>query len=563
MNQLEQPPMAFLSYSHRDNQYPEGVITALSERISLAVELQTGRPFNIFFDRKDIQWGENWGERIVDSIDEVTFFIPVISPTFLSSEFCKNELTQFLKRENILGRNDLIFPIYWRGKHLDEPDNYPEYHDVIRDISSHQWVDWRNLRHSKIDNPSILRQIDSLAEHIECALLRSANTAKSRSSGESAVHPRSISKGLEQVPLGNFLYPACGDDPRFLLESAMNQKKEGHYEAAKQLHEKMLRMGIDWSHDVGLFVDQLYFAISLHDKLEAWDELDALERHVFLGAFARIRPLITTDAYNTMRTMYQSSMSLSMLRQLRISDAYSRIEEVLTIMAPEPHIRSESQLPQSVASASILYANALMTRALVLHAKWSLGGHDRSDLTTAQADVNAAETIYRNFAHMGQPNEFHHLGRFYGTRAFLRIAEWDIRKDGETLWGKVLLDDAQHAHQGDNRTAYGRIAGQYCEAYCHFRNSEVESDLASKQAHQDSALSLLKSAEKNLDKHACFARVKITGLAAWIANQGNSDVEKRVVDAVSAAHQQALAALPDRSLIEGIPLHAWLGTPLN
>ena len=91
----------------------------------------------------------------------------------------------------------------------------------------------------------------------------------------------------------------------------------------------------------------------------------------------------------------------------------------------------------------------------------------------------------------------------------------------------------------------------------------MESDLASKQAHQDSALSLLKSAEKNLDKHACFARVKITGLAAWIANQGNSDVEKRVVDAVSAAHQQALAALPDRSLIEGIPLHAWLGTPLN
>lgn len=565
MDQEEMMPAAFMSYVHREDEYYGGFITKLCQKLSAAICLQTGSPFKIFYDRTDIGWGENWRERIIASINNVTFFIPVVTPSYLTSEECRKEFIQFLNREDSLGRRDLIFPIYWRGKQLEDPEMGQEYYDLIKAIKSHQWIDWRELRYSQIGDPNVLRQIDVLAEHIERALRRTENTARSRSQGESAVYPRGMAKGLEHALLGHFFYSAHGsDDPRFLLETAMMQKKEGNYQAAKELHEKMLGMGIDWSHDVSLFVDEIYFAISLHDKLEEWTELDALERHVFLGAFKRIKPLLTPDAYNTVLTMYQSSMALSMLRQLRISDAQKRIDEVLANV-PEPQMRLESLLPESIASARILYANALMTRALVLHAKWSLFDHDRSDLLSARADMDAAETIYRKFARMGEPDEFHHLGRFYGTRAFLRIAEWENCGAGETLEAEELLDDAQRAHLGENRTAYGRVAGQYCEAYCHLRLSQVMNDAASKQAHLDSALNLLKSAREKLDQHARLACVKITGLAAKIATLSNFNIAGWDANELTTAHQHALEELGEwrNSMFARVSLQKWLETPLN
>ncbi|MFM8445396.1 MAG: toll/interleukin-1 receptor domain-containing protein [Methylococcus sp.] len=559
MEQL-QKPMAFMSYSHRDDRLYNGLIKKLCDKLALSVNAHLGEDaFSIFFDRSNFEWGVNWRNQINDSLNAVTFFIPVISPSFLASENCQSEFTQFRKREEYLQRSDLVFPIYLLEIHPDDVNKHSECNMMAQALFEHQCVDWRELKYSNIDDANVIRQIDILAKDIRSALKRTENSARSRSLGESPVHPRGMAQGIEQMPLGHFLYSASGgaDDPRNLLELAMKRKKEGNYQSAKELYDDMLKIGIDWSQDISLFVDQLYFAISLHDKLEDWPELDSLERFQFTSTFTRIKPLLTTDGYNTVRILYQSEMALSMLRQIRLSEAKTRIEEVLAHVQ-KPTMQSEFLSEESFASAQILYANALMTRALVLHAKWSLEGHDRSKLVTARADVEAAEVIYRDYAHMGKPDEFHHLGRFYGTRAFLRIAEWDNQGGNYPLAVQELLDDAQRAHQGDQRTAYGRIAGKYCEAYCHFRLSEVRNDSIEKQIHLDTALSLLKSAEESLDPHARLARVKITGLAAQIGIQLNCNAE-----ALSTAHQQALTALPQRGMFECISVQAWLGTPLN
>ena len=74
-------PAAFMSYVHSDDKY--GQLTTLRERLSDEVQMQIGTEFPIFQDRKDIQWGQNWKERIENSLDETTFLIPIITPSFL------------------------------------------------------------------------------------------------------------------------------------------------------------------------------------------------------------------------------------------------------------------------------------------------------------------------------------------------------------------------------------------------------------------------------------------------------------------------------------------------
>ena len=102
-----------MSYAHSDNKY--GYLTTFGERLSAEVEIQTGVEFPIFQDRKDIQWGEHWQQRIENALDEITFLIPIITPSFFKSESCRVELKRFLEREKKLGRNDLDSPCLLRG----------------------------------------------------------------------------------------------------------------------------------------------------------------------------------------------------------------------------------------------------------------------------------------------------------------------------------------------------------------------------------------------------------------------------------------------------------------
>jgi cobaltochelatase CobT len=106
-------PIAFLSYVRSDDEHDGGRITAFRQRLEGEVKMQTGKPFAIFQDRNDIAWGQNWEERINSSISDVTFLIPVLTPSFFQSPACRSEFKAFLLREKTLGVNRLILPLYY------------------------------------------------------------------------------------------------------------------------------------------------------------------------------------------------------------------------------------------------------------------------------------------------------------------------------------------------------------------------------------------------------------------------------------------------------------------
>ena len=172
MKRQKPKPAAFMSYVHSDDN--RGRLTEFRERLGDEVRVQIGEEFLIFQDRKDILWGQNWKKRIEESLDEVTFLIPIITPSFFNSPACSDELQRFLEREKELGRNDLVLPIYYVDCPLLNDKEKRAGDELAQAIADHQYADadWRDLRFEPFTSPQVGKTLEKLAVQIRDALER-------------------------------------------------------------------------------------------------------------------------------------------------------------------------------------------------------------------------------------------------------------------------------------------------------------------------------------------------------------------------------------------------------
>jgi len=163
----EREPIAFMSYVRSDDDHDNGNITALRQRLEGELKMQLGHPFPIFQDRNDILWGQYWKERIEKSIQQVTFLIPIMTPSYFRSDACRFEFMTFKKKEAQLGLNLMILPLYYvKCKQLSQ--EFPSGQDDIADeVRRRNWTDWRPFRFKAFSEPEVLRATAELAEKIE------------------------------------------------------------------------------------------------------------------------------------------------------------------------------------------------------------------------------------------------------------------------------------------------------------------------------------------------------------------------------------------------------------
>lgn len=168
---------AFFSYVRADDEHENHRITRLREKLAGEVRMITGEEFAIFQDNLDTHWGQNWEERLNTTLDGTTFLIIAVTPSYLKRPACRGELERFLQREKELGRNDLILPIlYLETPALSDKDLLAA--DILAQaINSHQYADWRDLRHEPETNPEVSKRIEKMAREIEKAMRRSATPA--------------------------------------------------------------------------------------------------------------------------------------------------------------------------------------------------------------------------------------------------------------------------------------------------------------------------------------------------------------------------------------------------
>jgi hypothetical protein len=171
-------PVAFMSYAHVDDEGED--LTELRNCLERVVRQQTAEQFDIFKDRDDIAWGQNWRERIHESLDHVTFLIPIITPSYFESENCRKELQRFIEREKELNRNDLILPIYYRKVWIIEDKAEREQDEDAKLIATRQRADWRELINKSYESEEVKVKVEELGQHISLALERLRKSRTSR-----------------------------------------------------------------------------------------------------------------------------------------------------------------------------------------------------------------------------------------------------------------------------------------------------------------------------------------------------------------------------------------------
>jgi HEAT repeat protein len=198
-----------MSYAQSDDD--DGRISTFRERLLRELRAQTGDDVSIFQDRKDIDVGESWRRRLAEGLADATFLLPVITPRFLKSPYCREETAMFLDRERSLDRDDLVLPIYY----IDCQDFLAATADeavaaIMRSLLEKQYFDWRDLRLRAPADPVVLRKRKELAEGIRRAIRRSSAEARP---AEVAQSGRSTAAPLGQVSLDDLLDALFENDP--------------------------------------------------------------------------------------------------------------------------------------------------------------------------------------------------------------------------------------------------------------------------------------------------------------------------------------------------------------
>ena len=168
------PPIGFWSYSRQDDDLSRGKLSNLRSSLLAEIQQQYGRqPIQLFQDVSTIAHGAEWEEEIRRSLYEATFFIPIITPNFIQSEWCTTEVRIFLERERELCSlypelppRSRIFPLLF----IDITGVDPHDPAVLAVLEQRQGFDFRGLRHRSFDDERVQHGIAGFAASIRKGL---------------------------------------------------------------------------------------------------------------------------------------------------------------------------------------------------------------------------------------------------------------------------------------------------------------------------------------------------------------------------------------------------------
>jgi len=163
----------FLSYTHEDDKFFGGYISTFRQKLEDAVHVVTGQlSFRLFQDVEGIVLGENWQKKLSEVIDGSSFLVPMMTPLFFNSSFCRGEVALFLKHEKELGRDDMILPVYFLSSAKLEKEDEKSQDPIAKILADRQRADWREMADTPLDQPGARRAILKLANEFAAAIQR-------------------------------------------------------------------------------------------------------------------------------------------------------------------------------------------------------------------------------------------------------------------------------------------------------------------------------------------------------------------------------------------------------
>jgi hypothetical protein len=248
--------------------------------------MQTGKPFAVFQDRNDIAWGQNWEDRITSSLSDVTFLIPILTPSFFQSPACRFEFRAFLLKEKTLGVNRLILPLYYVPCH-ELGENYVKGSDEIAEnLRARNWTDWRPLRFKSLSDEAVSATLATMAGTIKASMDELAAIGIAASAKPTKGVPAEITSdvGLPKI-LSEAEIPSSGTVEPASTEEQIETATE--YEIAEARPDGAFDPDI-WKVP---YVHPYYAYTKKYDEIieaaELADRAELMKLHKYLSSFVR------------------------------------------------------------------------------------------------------------------------------------------------------------------------------------------------------------------------------------------------------------------------------------
>jgi hypothetical protein len=154
----------FWSYVHDDDEAEGGRITRLARDVTAQYEMISGEKISLFLDRDILSWGDNWREKIDQSLETTAFFVAVLTPRYFTSSECRRELQTFVRGAEQIGIKTLVLPLVY----LDIPGLNEEapQDDAVSLVKTFQWADWRQLRFADTSSGEYRKAVAELAQRL-------------------------------------------------------------------------------------------------------------------------------------------------------------------------------------------------------------------------------------------------------------------------------------------------------------------------------------------------------------------------------------------------------------
>jgi hypothetical protein len=183
-------PIGFWSYTRADDESAIGHLSQWRQELARRLRATLGRPVTIHQDIETIALGQAWEAAIDRALAESAFLIPIVTPAFLRSKWCCEEVKRFRRIMEQRNRKDMILPLHCidvsafakdrpRRAECHDPDVY----DYLRTLN------WHDLRHLKLFDAShieVRQQLDKVASAIQDTLYRPVPAPR----GQAAAQPR-------------------------------------------------------------------------------------------------------------------------------------------------------------------------------------------------------------------------------------------------------------------------------------------------------------------------------------------------------------------------------------
>ncbi|QSQ24879.1 toll/interleukin-1 receptor domain-containing protein [Pyxidicoccus parkwayensis] len=132
-----------------------GTVGKFHEHLEVELKKKTGDRDLVFFrDKSAIHAGDAFEKVIFDALDSAKLLLVLLSPTWLSSDWCKREYKLFREGSQRKGTNRPIVPVMW-DRVSAEDAAHREEKKILAELSQLQIFEWNDLQYADWTSPEL------------------------------------------------------------------------------------------------------------------------------------------------------------------------------------------------------------------------------------------------------------------------------------------------------------------------------------------------------------------------------------------------------------------------